>query len=119
MASQDTVAEMVKSAAPEAACVDADQVFHPREHLPGRFVSECRQENTLRSHAPLDKPRDFVRQGPRLAAPRPGDDKHGTVTGKNHLELLRVQFLFIVYLSQYPTFLPYSSMQYRHKSRHL
>ena len=68
------------------------QVLHPVAHLGGGLVGEGDREHVPRVDA-LHRQEigDAVGDDPGLAAPRPGQDEHGALRGRDRLALRRVQ----------------------------
>ena len=94
MAAQHAVGRVVERAAPEPADVAADQVRGALEHLARGAVGEGQQEDVVRVDALFQhQPRHAVRQRPRLARPRRGDDQHRAVRRRHGAQLLRVEVL--------------------------
>jgi hypothetical protein len=95
VAAEQAVADRVKRAAPDAARVDGDELLDAAEHLPRRFVRERDDEDVGRIDAVFDEPRHAIGERPRFAAARPGDDEHRPVAGHDHLELFRIELIFV------------------------
>jgi len=90
------VGDVVEGPAPEPPGVHSREKLNASQHLPGGLVRERGQEDPLRRCARLDEPGHPVRERPRLAAPRAGDDEHGPAVGRDDPVLLRVEFPFVV-----------------------
>jgi hypothetical protein len=67
------------------------------KHFSRRLVGKSGKKNGIRRHTLLYKIRHPVGYRAGLPTPRPGNDEHRPITGKNNLPLFLVEFSLVIY----------------------
>ena len=70
---------------------DREEPLRPLAHLRGGLVGEGHGGDRARVHSASDQVRESMRDHPRLARPRAGENQKGTLPMQHRFALLRIE----------------------------